>query len=362
MEKREIGSSQLRIVKNELDYFKAKGIISEEQLDLMVSEYAPSKRLNFISILLIIGSVLIGLGVISFVASNWQGMSTITKMTIIVLSLILSQLSSYLFRNKSTAASRALLYLTILIFGAGLFLIAQILGLSESASSLLLIWTLGSLAMTYLFNEDGLFIITCGLLMIFITNNFNYLDIIRPVLAIIVLFILYFYVYKIRKNALLFCATNLPFVLLILYLLDFVNSNDLTKAIIILCIGLILYYLPIFKDYIVKIEATIIYSVAALTLTETYIYIPLTGERSSTTAAIIFSVVLLIYLLYQTKLDNITALIFVGITILKLYTSTFYKLMPKSLFFITAGAILFAFGYYFEKKLKANIGGIKNEK
>lgn len=362
MDKREISSSQFKIIKNELNYFNEKNIISEKQRDLMISEYIPSKRLNFISILLIIGSILVGLGIISFVASNWKGMGNVTKIAIIILFLIFSQISSYLFRNKSILASRALLYLTLLIFGAGLFLIAQIFRLSESSSSLIFIWALGSLAMTYLFKEDGLFIITCGLLMAYISNSFNYLDIIKPLLTIIVLFILYFYLYKVKKSAILFCFANLPSIILILYLLDFVNFNELTKAIVMLFVGLTLYYLPIFKDYIVKIEATIIYSIAALTLTDSYIYIPLTGSNFSDSAAIIFSIFLLIYLLYQTKLDNITALVFACITILKLYTSTFYKLMPKSLFFITSGIILFAFGYYFEKKLKANIGGIKNEK
>lgn len=74
-------------------------------------------------LILIIGVILIGAGVFSFVAANWQAISKLGKLFIIIIALLASHLGAWylkekLFYNKT---SEVLHLLGSIIFGAGIF-------------------------------------------------------------------------------------------------------------------------------------------------------------------------------------------------------------------------------------------------
>mgnify|MGYP001100932290 CR=1 FL=1 len=71
MSKRIVNQNALDFMLKELNYFQSQGLISSSQKDDMISCYEVKEKHNFIRTVLIVGAILIGAGVLSFVASNW---------------------------------------------------------------------------------------------------------------------------------------------------------------------------------------------------------------------------------------------------------------------------------------------------
>jgi uncharacterized membrane protein len=88
LEKRKIGKSKFDFLKNEIDYYKESQIINEEQYEGIINLYDVKQKVTFVKVLLAIGAVLVGLGVLSFIASNWQYLGKISRVLIILISFI----------------------------------------------------------------------------------------------------------------------------------------------------------------------------------------------------------------------------------------------------------------------------------
>ncbi len=119
-------------------------------------ETAASSR--FVMILIGLGSILLGLGVITFVAANWQDWSKELKV-ILLLSLFIGvnttgfylwkQPSDTLEMGRKQRLGQGLLILGALILGANIALMGQIFHQSGSAYELFLVWGIGVLVMSY---------------------------------------------------------------------------------------------------------------------------------------------------------------------------------------------------------------------
>lgn len=131
---------------------------------------------RFVVILLILGGILLGLGVITFVAANWQSWSKLVK-TIFLLSLLISSncVGFYFWRqpslitNTTTNKQRlglGLLFFGALLLGANLANLAQIFHLSDLDSRLYFVWGIGVLAMAYGLRLNSLGILSLILLHI----------------------------------------------------------------------------------------------------------------------------------------------------------------------------------------------------
>jgi uncharacterized membrane protein len=99
-----------------------------------------------ISIFSAAGAILLGLGVILFVASNWSEMSSIVKTAILLLGMITTGVAGYYFafeRKSLEKTGLGLLFVNILIFGASIFLVAQIYHLQLNFWLGALLWFLG---------------------------------------------------------------------------------------------------------------------------------------------------------------------------------------------------------------------------
>jgi len=105
--------------------------------------------ITFLKVVSVLGAILVGVGVISLVAANWQEMTDTTKITLILLGIILAySAGGYVrFYKDMVYSGDALLLLGNIIFGAGIFLIGQIYNLQVEWPDGFMLWTLGSLAM-----------------------------------------------------------------------------------------------------------------------------------------------------------------------------------------------------------------------
>lgn len=357
--KKKLSKSNYKFLETELKEHKDRGIITSYQLEDIMTFYEEESQLNFIKILVMIGSILIGLGILSFVASNWPYMGKVLKISVIVAALGFSTLISFKLEKYYPRTSKSLMYLSSLIYGAGIFLIEQIFNMGGNHTSAFLLWSIGVVVMGVLLKEMPLLIFSHVLLIIYIGQSFNENIIIYPIILIVV-----FYMANKYFNHLKIITFFNNFVALqyFLYLLNYNDVKGLYVAIIFFIIGLVMYYFKHNLNHdIFKLEGIIVFGISGLFLTGKHIWEDLNFVTNGNFVAICFGILLLLYLLSLVKKGLLTPLLFICALILRYYFDTLYDFMPKSLFFIIGGVILLGFGYYFER-LRKQQGGVIGEK
>jgi uncharacterized membrane protein len=95
------------------------------------------------------GAILIGAGIFSFIAANWQEMAKSLKVSIIFVSMLASYTSGwYLKENLNLARTgEALIFLGSIIYGAGIFLVAQMFNIRANWPDGFILWMLGTIVM-----------------------------------------------------------------------------------------------------------------------------------------------------------------------------------------------------------------------
>lgn len=102
-------------------------------------------------ILLVIGVILIGAGIFSFIASNWRFMDKVVKISIIVVSMMVSYSTGWYLREFKgyEKSGAALILLGSIIYGAGIFLIAQMFNIRANWPDGFILWMLGVLVLAW---------------------------------------------------------------------------------------------------------------------------------------------------------------------------------------------------------------------
>ncbi|HLO13002.1 MAG TPA: DUF2157 domain-containing protein [Pseudoneobacillus sp.] len=153
--KRKISSYQFNIVKKELLHWEEVGELLPNQAEKLLQQYEITDRqinreasnysLNFIQIISIIGAILIGLGVLSFVASNWSAMSDLEKFSLLLFTLFISYIGAWWTEVKRPNTSKALYYIGAFMYGAEIFYIGQMFHLGGELGTALMAWAIGIL-------------------------------------------------------------------------------------------------------------------------------------------------------------------------------------------------------------------------
>jgi len=178
MKSAEEGSSFYHRLQKEIELWLKEDIITLEQKEKILSRYhilrqadekaGPGKLITTISIL---GSVLVGVGVILFIASNWSEIPRWGKLAIIFSSMIISYGVGFyvrLERENYPKIGAAFILLGSLIFGAGIFLIAQIYHITVHYPNGPLMWGLGVLPLAYLLRLKSLLSLSILTLLIWL--------------------------------------------------------------------------------------------------------------------------------------------------------------------------------------------------
>ncbi len=134
----------------EVEVWRAEGLITAEQARQLAARYRPEKpgRRRFVAAIAIFGAILVGCGVLLFIASNWQSMPRVVKLIFIAASIILSYGAGYGLRYEKRSqptVGEALLFLGAIFFGAGIWLVAQIFNLQAHYPDGILYWLAGIL-------------------------------------------------------------------------------------------------------------------------------------------------------------------------------------------------------------------------
>jgi uncharacterized membrane protein len=127
-------------------------IITSDQLDLIVARYPDSKVKKSTGILPVLASILIAIGILSFIASNWGEISPLARLGLLIVIMI----SFYLVGDKhlkkgNETLGTSLNLLGITAFGASIILLGQTFHLTASDARLFVFWSLP--AIFYLFRD-----------------------------------------------------------------------------------------------------------------------------------------------------------------------------------------------------------------
>jgi uncharacterized membrane protein len=161
-------------LRQEVMQWQAEGLIDEELYAELANRYqfadlADSARNRFVAILIGLGSVLLGLAAITFVAANWQVLTKPTKV-VLLMSLFagVNAAGFYLWRPPTRSwkarLGKGLLLFASSILGSNFALMSQIFHQNNPIYQLFLIWGLGVLAMAY-----SLRLTSLGLLALILT-------------------------------------------------------------------------------------------------------------------------------------------------------------------------------------------------
>lgn len=112
-----------------------------------------------IQIIITIGTILIGAGIFSFIAANWQEISRPAKITIIIISMLSAYILGWVLKEKLNYAKigGALILLGTIIYGAGIFLIAQMFNTSSNWPDGFILWMIGAIIMAFAIESFSLF-------------------------------------------------------------------------------------------------------------------------------------------------------------------------------------------------------------
>lgn len=162
-----------RELRSQAKLWEAEGLIDSSFYQQLADRYQfntleTASRNRFLSILIGLGSILLAIGVITFVAANWQVWSREVRVAMLLsLFVAVNAAGFYLWRippsrsknsnqnilpatkGRSKLLGEGLLLLGALILGANMALMAQMFHIGGSSYGLFLAWGIGVLGMAY---------------------------------------------------------------------------------------------------------------------------------------------------------------------------------------------------------------------
>jgi uncharacterized membrane protein len=155
-------------LKNELPQWIRDGIIDSEQAGRILERYPPQHSLSWGKILISgFGAVMVGLGIILLFAYNWDQMGRFSKMAVILGALAITHFFAYRsWKTQQFHLAESLFVLATMLFGAGIWLVAQVYHLDEHYPNAFLLWGGGSLLLAWALPSLPQAIMTVGLLLI----------------------------------------------------------------------------------------------------------------------------------------------------------------------------------------------------
>ena len=353
--KRRITASQKEFLLKELSFLKSQGVSwnKEEIEDLY--EVVDVKKGNSMQVILWIGAVLVGLGILSSVASNWSEISPLSKFIMIFFGTAGFYTAGRLTENTVEKTSKSLYYIGGFLFGSGIFLVGQTFHLGGELYPAFLVWALGILPLAYYLKDKR--ILSFIVLLLFVYNAEIVFNGVYPFWLLLFIPVVYWINHTLMNRAqsvfLLNTALSLFFTHTSLW---YFGLDQLWIALILFASGLFLSRIK-WKGYEkpAAFVSVVLQCIYGIMLTFSYVWMDVFSESVSSVASILFAVLYGLYLLFLLKEDAVWAIILLCILILRFYTDYSYDFLPKSLFFIVGGSILILFGFWFERKRRGAV-------
>lgn len=381
-------------LKKELELWLQEGVITSEQRDKIILRYAtvreadekagPGKLVTTISVL---GSILVGVGFILFIASNWSEIPRWGKLFIIFSSMLVSYVVGFYMRYEKgnyPKVGAALVLLGSIIFGAGILLIAQIYHITVHYPNGPLMWGLGLLPLAYMLGLRSLLFLALMDFLIWLGME-SWLRIpgYEKTIAFITLYLMagvalwttglmHSGFRSLKKMAAPYLWTGVPVSFFCAYILTFdvfkagLGAEELgpfyAGIMVLFAAALIIYLQSSGKEKHWMSETASLFAMMLFVLLLALFFHGGYGSAGpdktfnimTFTSNIIFAfaVIGILVLGYMRRLNayiNIGLLFFV-LDVIARYFDYFWKLLPRSLFFIIGGGLLLSGGLFLERK------------
>lgn len=334
-----------------------------------------------------IGAILIGIGAILFVASNWEKIGDTVKVLLLVGSTVGIHYAGYLLKYEKQKYPRlgsALILLSALLFGASFFLIAQIYNINANNSTLVFIWVLGVFPLIYGYRSAPiaglcslLFYLWISLLYLERTDLNKLINIwdlyLISGISIYFIGVLHGLAEKVKHAETAFKFMGLQAVLFALFVHTFELGEYRAEKMVpvVYAISGILFLAVLLpkplRERIKGFQTDVSISIVALLMagiTLTTIYSPASEKIYMILFNIIFLglLTLLLYAGYSTENIGIvnTTMFWFVLLIFARYFDFFWELLPRSLFFMLGGLVLLFISVVLERKrreLKVQFSG-----
>ncbi len=381
----------LRKLEQELELWLKEGVILPDQKDRILARYRLIKKADekagsgkLITTISTLGSVLVGVGVILFIASNWSVLPNWGRLFIIFSSMLASYGIGFYLRYEAAnypKVGASLILLGSLIFGAGMFLIAQIYHITVHYPNGPLLWGIFVLPLAYLLRFKSLISLAILVLLVWLgmeasfwITNALYAETSTVVFLFFMAGITLWGVGLMHKEWKSLSVISTPYVVMGA-LITFVTGYLLTFGIHVLrfessplsifYLGMILLFLAaaILRSLPVEKEkGWIVETLGLLSLMAVAIFVSLLPPR--TTPEKMIGLRLFFNILFALEIFGLIALgfvrrypiyvniglLFFGLDVVARYFDFFWKLLPRSLFFILGGLLLLFGGIVLERK------------
>lgn len=365
---RTLKKRDLAFLNRELDFWCEEEILSEEQAEAIRGFYSPSKG-YFSQMILILGTMLIGLGILSFIAANWMDFPRVMRVALLVGGYLLSLAAAWRLETKDPRLSRALLLLGFFLYGAGIFLIAQMFHSGGEWTDAVAWWIVGSIPAAALFRDEfklvflqiltGIYLFGTVNMQISLTRAVD-VSLFPVVSTLLVLSLWALWQFTDNESGFVFNrSSGLCFdfnVLLSLGLASDISfrlcSEDVTLILLsFYAIGLFLSFAP-FK---VRRNELTRWGITVTGISGIFLSFPFMWEITESRLAHVESLPVLaalltcIYMLRHVYKGYFSATVFFCILVLRYYFDNFFSFMPKSLFFIVGGLLLLGMGFVLDR-------------
>jgi uncharacterized membrane protein len=348
MSKRRIKASELNVLKRELQFLEQSGVLQPRQTEAIESHYEVT-QLSFTKTLLYVGSILIGAGVLSFVASNWGEIGKLTKFLLILCLYAGCQFTGYKLEKTYPKTAKSFYYLAVIVFGAGIFLIGQMFHFGGNFQDAFLWWSLGILPLAWVLKEKWILLGASLLILIYMTDQPIMNGQIIPywvLLWIIGIYYLNQYIGFSQATGFVIGLLQLALLASVLnFIFDGLTHTVFIYSFVYFIIGLVLVQLRenirgiyVFLGYLLHGGAALVLSFGENWPVE-WLHLP-------------FSIIYLGYLLFLIKRGSLFSIVILCGMIFRFYLDYTFDFLPKSLVFIIGGLLLLGFGFYFEKQRK----------
>ena len=356
--KRKLRKADYRLLEKEFHYLERAGHLESWQSNDLLNVYEPTEKISFIHTLLVIGSILIGVGVLSFIAGNWQVMPIQLKFFVLFIAPAGFYTGGYKLDATYPKTARSLYYVGVFVFGAGIFLIGQMFHLSGNIYAAFLLWGIGVLPLAYYLKDK---FIAAGVALLFGLYAFDMFAVASQLPYAFLLLIPFLYwmnVDRMKHSKGLFLANTLLTLVFVFNIVYYFQLSSWSSLLIFFGIGLFLTFFPLphYKN-VAEWLGAFVYGGCGIALTFPSVWVNAIMGNDGTTLAMIFTMLFIAALIFFLKIGSLPAILVTCALIFRFYADFSYDFMPKSLFFIIGGFILIGFGFWFEKTRRAGEDG-----
>ena len=236
-DRRDTGPAFSRKLERELERWVDEGLINGNTAEMIRAKYrdsaaAEDSKSRVVVVMYVLGALLIGGGIISFVAANWHEMPAWLKVIILVLSMISSYFSGFYFqylKKEKILLGRALILLGTLIYGASVFLFGQIFHLSGEFAGGMGLWAIGALMVGWSAASPECILLGALCSFAWFVSSVNHLDFTEVWYPFAILLALLSYA-VLKKSTFIFSLAALIFTISTLVLVDIARYGSFSGS------------------------------------------------------------------------------------------------------------------------------------